>query len=114
MARLRQAPVVTPGGLPVALASRHDPVWEDAAAVARLVAAHGLTLAMHHHGTITAAPSWARFDAFRVAWCEANGLMHPLYAHTLDWRRAAAAGIDTSSSSRYRLRPNEGRDVARG
>lgn len=113
MARLRQAPVVTPGGLPVELTSRHHECWEDPAAVARLAAAHGLTLAMHHHGALTTAPWWARFDAFRDAWCKANGLMNPQWPETLDWRRATAAGIDMSTSSRYRLQPNEGRDVPR-
>jgi len=92
------------GTVPVELTSRHHPVWEDPAAVARLAAAHGLALTTHNHGTIATAPSWARFDAFRATWCEANGLMNPLYAQILDWRRAEAAGIDMSSSSRYRLR----------
>ena len=114
MARLRQAPAVPPGGLPVELTSRHHECWEDPAAVARLAAAHGLTLTMRHQDrSLTTAPWWARFDAFRDAWCKANGLMNPQYPQTLDWRRATAAGVDMSASSRYRLRPNEGRDVAR-
>ena len=79
--------------------------------MAALADRYGLTLSLRYQRTLTTAPSWARFDAFRDAWCRANGLMHPLYAHTLDWRRAAAAGIDTSSSSRYRLQHNEDRDV---
>jgi len=41
----------------------------------------------------------------------ANGLMSPEYPQNLDRRRATAAGVDMSASSRYRLQPNEGRDV---
>ena len=37
--------------------------------------------------------------------------MSPEYPQTLDWRRVTAAGIDMSASSRYRLQPNEDRDV---
>jgi len=92
-------------GLPVELTSRHHECWEDSAAVAALADRYGLTLNLRYQRTLTTAPWWARFDAFRVAWCEANGLMSPLYAHTLDWQRGRAAGIDMSSSSRYRLRP---------
>jgi len=104
MARLRQAPAIVPGGVPVELTSRHHPVWADPAAVARLAAAHGLTLRIHHHGTVKAAPWWARFDAFRDSWCEANGYMSKDYPNTFDWRRCREAGLDMSASSRYRLR----------
>lgn len=111
MARLRQAPKITPGGVPVELASRHDPIWEDARAVEALARTHGLRLSPRFGKSLATIPWWARFDAFRDAWLEANGLMHPLYPHTPDWRRAAEAGIDMSSSSRYRLRPDEGRGL---
>jgi len=113
MARVRQVPKVTPNGVPVELTSRHDPLWDDPAAVAALARLHGLPLSPRFGKSLDALPWWARFDAFRAAWLEANGLMHPLYPHTPDWRRAEEAGVDMSASSRYRLQPNEGRDVPR-
>lgn len=99
-------------GLPPALASRHDPLWADPEAVVDLAAACRLDLRPDQWRTVAAAPWWARFDAFRDAWCRANGLVHPQWAPRLDFTRAREAGIDMSSSSRYRLRILEaGRQV---
>ncbi len=101
------------GGIPTPLRSRHDPLWDDPTAVVALARSHGLRLSPRNGRSVEAAPWWARFDAFREAWCEANGLMHPQYPHTLDYRRAAESGIDMSASSRYRLAPNDGRNLPR-
>ncbi len=104
-ARAGQTPATArQGGVPVELTSRLHPCWENPAAVARLAAAHGLVLTVYNHGTLKDAPWWARFDAFRRAWIEAHGLMSNRYPGCIDWRRADEAGLDMSSSSRYRLR----------
>jgi hypothetical protein len=100
-------------GLPDALRDHRDPLWHDAEAVADLARAYRLTVTDPRYRSLAVTPWWARFDAFRRAWCEANGLMNPRYPQTLDYRRAAEAGIDMSASSRYRLAPNGGRNLPR-
>lgn len=104
MARVRRlvAPVI--GGVPEALGSRDHPAWEDAREVVALSAAFGLAVRCPRGESLQEAPAWARFEAFREAWCVANGFMHPRWAELIDYRRAREAGIDTSSSSRSRLR----------
>lgn len=104
MARLRSAPPPRPGSIPPALTSMHDPTWKDAAAVEHLVAACGIDLRLvNYGGRIPDAPWWARFDAFRHAWCTANGYMNPRWDNTLDYARMREAGIDDEATSRYRL-----------
>lgn len=104
MARLRRAPSIPSGDVPAALRDRHDPLWTDPDAVGDLAAAYGLSLDLRRNGGLTRAPWWARFDAFRDAWCRANGLTHPTWTDALDYRRAREVGVDMTSSSRYRLR----------
>ncbi|EYR63270.1 hypothetical protein N866_01785 [Actinotalea ferrariae CF5-4] len=89
--------------MPPALRDRLDPVWADHAAVSELVAAYGLTLSLRGASLLRAAPPWARFDSFRKAWCQANGLMSDQWPDRIDQRRARAAGVDLSGSARYRL-----------
>jgi aminoglycoside phosphotransferase (APT) family kinase protein len=93
-------------GMPVELGDRHHELWRDSGAVARLVYDCGLELSaqVSLRGSLERAPWWARFDAVREAWCRANGLMHPQWTQTIDYHGARQAGIDMSSSSRYRLR----------
>lgn len=113
LARAGKTTVAPERGTPAALSSRDDPLWQDAEAVRRLAEIHGLTLdagyaRRHARGRpedpVHAAQPWERFDAFRVAWCRANGLMHPVWKDSIDYQRAQDAGIDMSASSRYRLR----------
>lgn len=92
-------------GLPAALTDRHDPLWTDPKAVQALADTYRLHPHDRRYPSLAAAPWWARFDALRDAWCKDNGLMSDRWPNTIDWRRAREAGIDLSSSSRYRLRP---------
>lgn len=101
----RRPSATSPDSLPVALRSRRDPLWADADAVADLAASFRLHLRPGRWQSLEAAPWWARFDAFRDAWCRDNGLMSHDWPNTfVDWARMREAGIDDSSSSRYRLR----------
>lgn len=103
MARLRRPERVAPGGVPMELTSRFHPLWEDPDAVEALAVEHGLMLDPGQFEW-TSAPAAVRFDAFRRSWCEAQGLMHPKWPTSLDHSRVREAGVDTSGSSRYRLR----------
>jgi len=92
--------------MPAELGDRHDDLWRSAEAVAQLLKDCRLDLPplASERVSLVKTPWWARFDAVREAWCRATGLMHPRWADSIDYRRAREAGIDMSSSSRYRLR----------
>lgn len=91
-------------GLPIELTSRHHEAWKDADAVDALIELYNLEVVTRTRLSIAASTWWDRFDAVRDAWCRANGLMDPTWHSGVDHRRAREAGIDMSSSSRYRLR----------
>lgn len=89
--------------MPVALSDRHHETWKDARAVDELIDVYRLEVTTRTRLSVAASTWWDRFDAVRRAWCQTNALMHPQWAESIDHRRAREAGIDTSSSSRYRL-----------
>lgn len=83
---------------PTELSNRHDPLWSNTGEVAGLVDRYGLSLVVD--------PSWKAwkcFDAFRQAWCEANGL-GSRFPGRFDRDAALALGIDVSGSARFRMR----------
>jgi hypothetical protein len=104
MARLRTPAPVRAGTVPEALTDLHHPTWTNLDAYNQLCADTGIDPRTPGNSKPKRAPWWARFTAYRRAWCLANGYGHPVYLGTIDYPRATAAGIDTSSTSRYRLR----------
>lgn len=107
MARRRPLEPIRTGDLPPELTSRHHETWTDARAVEALFEAFGLEAPPHARQGVAGMAWWARFDAFRVAWCQVNGLMDARWDGRIDLGRCREAGVDTSSSSRYRLRTQE-------
>ncbi|MGO1318007.1 MAG: hypothetical protein ACTMIR_13360 [Cellulomonadaceae bacterium] len=109
MARRRQAEPVRPEGVPAPLTDHQHPVWHDPDAVAQLFMDYRLEPKAGYGSTSSeTTPWWSRFDAFRSAWCLANGLNHPQWPHLIDYQRAREAGVDMHSTSRYRLRADRG------
>lgn len=96
-------------GVPPALASRNDPIWEDERRVQALARAHGIgSLVYYEPRFIRLTPprhashpnAWTRFDAFRHAWCMANGLERTdeFGRGCVDPAKARALGIEMSTS----------------
>lgn len=98
-------------GVPSALGSRNDPIWEDEGKVRALARAHGIgPLVYPEPNSVRFAPRssseylrhphpWTRFDVFRHAWCIANELeMAGPGRGCIDTSKARAIGIETSTS----------------
>ena len=105
MARLRAPETrLAAGGVPAPLRDHLHPTWRDPVAFQALCVELRIRCRGSLYPDLDRAPWWARFAAFRDAWCVANSYQHPTWDGLIDYQRARSAGIDMHSTSRYRLR----------
>lgn len=104
MAHRRSRPLVIREGVPEALRSVSDPLWEDVAAVRGLVTAYGLTGTIREdiRERLEEIPGFERFGVFRRAYCLAHGFESPRWPGHVDLQSARDAGIDVQSLVRFR------------
>lgn len=84
----------TAAGVPAALVSPDDPIWQDA---------HGVEVLAEHHRLDYVDPGYSdeglrdpsleRFKAFRAAYAQSRGLMNERWPWLVDYGRLRAAGI---------------------
>ena len=100
MARRRPPAPAKAGAVPRALTDHDNPLWTDQAAFLALCDTTGIQL----NPDLATGPWWARFDAFRTAWCRFNGITNPTWPNLIDYQRAVSAGVDLRSLTRHRIK----------